>query len=194
MRISRNQLRTGLVAVAALVVLVGLSFAARAGAPTTVAASGDLNAQRSAAERSIDKVYKFGLEQLKTTRALRLAISDAQAAVIEQNYAKQLNDLRHGALQAIADAYALAPDQARSYIAETEQRLDGNPAASAPPVMLAPRLYQIVQKMADFGSQLTDAGIREMTKAPTGAPSPSPSPSPSATTRPSPTPSPTGSR
>ncbi|HYR92624.1 MAG TPA: hypothetical protein VEP48_00330 [Methylomirabilota bacterium] len=192
MRISRSLLRPALIVVAALVALVGLSFAARAGAPTTVAASGDLSTQRSAAERSIDRVYKFGLEQLKTTRGLKLAISDAQAAAIERSYATQLKDLRHSALQAIADAYALRADQAAAYIAHTEERLDTSPAASAPPVMLAPRLYQVVQRMADLGSQLTETGIREMTKAPTGGPSPSPSPS--ATTRPNPTPSPTGSR
>jgi hypothetical protein len=186
MRLTRMQLRIA-IAVVALLALVGLSFAARAGAPTALANSADLAAQRTSAERTIDKVYKFGLEQLKTTRGLRLGITDAQAASIEQKYATQLKDLRRGALQAIAEAYALTPDQASSYVGQAEQRLDSTaPAASGEPTMLAPRLYQIVQRMADLGGQLTEAGIREMTQAPSGSPSPtarpsgSPSPSPSA--------------
>jgi hypothetical protein len=166
-RLTRLQLRIA-IAVVALLALVGLSFAARAGAPTTLANSADLAAQRTSAERTIDKVYKFGLQQLETTRGLRLAITDAQAA-------------------AIAEAYALTPDQASSYVGQAEQRLDSTaPAPSGEPTMLAPRLYQIVQRMADLGGQLTEAGIREMTQAPSGSPSPtarpsaSPSPSPSA--------------
>jgi hypothetical protein len=181
------------IAVVALLALVGLSFAARAGAPTTLASSADLAAQRTSAERTIDKVYKFGLQQLKTTRGLRLAITDVQAAAIEQKYTTQLSDLRKGALQAIADAYALTPDQASAYVAQAEQRLDSTaPAPSGAPVMLAPRLYQIVQRMADLGGQLTEAGIREMTQAPSGSPAASPSP----TARPSgsPSPSPSASR
>ena len=192
MRLSRTQLRAVVATVAVLLALIGLSFAARAGAPTTVASTSDLTAQRASAERSIDKVYKFGLDQMKTTRGLRLAISDAQAAVIEQKYATQLRDLRRGALQAIADAYGMNTDQAASYVTQTEQRLDGGPSASAPPTMLAPRLYQIVQRMADLGGQVTDTGIREMT-AP-NAPSATPSVSPSPTSRPNATPSASPSR
>lgn len=152
--------------------VVGGSFGARAGSPTTLASVSDLAAQRASAERSIDKIYKTALEQLKTTRALKLSISDAQAAVIEQKYATQLKDLRRNALQALADAYSLSADQASAYTQQTESRLDTQNPASAPPVMLAPKLYQIVQRMAELGSQLSDAGIREMTIAPTGSPSP----------------------
>ena len=192
MRLTRMQLRI-VIAVVALLALVGLSFAARAGAPTSLASSADLAAQRTSAERTIDKVYKFGLEQLKTARGLRLAITDAQAAAIEQKYTTQLKDLRKGALQAIAEAYALTPDQASAYVGQAEQRLDSTlPAPSGAPVMLAPRLYQIVQRMADLGGQLTEAGIKEMTQAPSGTPAPSPSPS--GTARPSASPSPSASR
>ena len=184
LRIPRSAART-LIALAVLLgALIGVSYAASAAAPRTVASASDLVAQRASAERSIDKVYKTGLEQLKTTRALRLAISDAQAAAIEQRYAGQLRELRKSALQAIAELYALPGDQAATYVQQTEARLDAQPAASAEPVMLAPRLYVIVQRMAELGAQLTDAGIREMTQAPTGTPAPT------GTARPSPTPSP----
>lgn len=174
-----------LVALAVLLAaLVGVSYAASAAAPRAVATAADLAAQRASAERSIDKVYKTGLEQLKTTRGLKLAISDAQAASIEGKYATQLRDLRRSALQALADIYALPADQATSYVQQAESRLDAQPAASAAPVMLAPKLYVVVQRMAELGAQLIDAGIREMTQAPTATPAPS------ATPRTSPSPSP----
>lgn len=181
------RLRLGLGALIALLLVAGGALVARASAPIAVAGAPELATQRASAERSIDSVYKTGMQQLKTTRGLRLAITDAQAATIEQKYATQLKDLRHSALQALADAFALPADQTPAYIQQAETRLDGQPAQSAPPVMLAPRLYQIVQRMADLGSQLSDAGVREMTSpAPTG----SPIPSPSATARPSASPSP----
>ncbi len=185
-RLDRRTVRLLAALVIVLLALVGGSLAARAGAPTTIASASELAAQRASAERSIDKIYKAGIEQLKTTRGLHLTISDAQAASIEQRYAGQLKDLRHSALQALADLYALPADQAATYIQQTEQRLDNQTAASAPPVMLAPRIYQIVQRMSDLGAQLTDAGIREMTQAPSG----SPAPTPSSSARPSPSPSP----
>ncbi len=184
LRISGAAVRALVVLVALLAALVGVSFAASAAAPRTVASAADLAAQRASAERSIDKVYKTGLEQLKTTRGLKLAISEAQAASIEQKYLTQLRELRRSALQAIAGLYALPGDQAAAYVQQTESRLDTQPAAPAEPVMLAPRLYVVVQRMAELGAQLTDAGIREMTQAPTGTP-------PSGTARPSPSPSPT---
>lgn len=188
-RMSAQTVRLLAATVVVLLALVGASFAARAGAPTTLASTSELAAQRASAERSVDKIYKTGLEQLKTTRGLKLAIGDAQAALIEQKYASQLKDLRHNALQALADLYALPADQATTYIQQTESRLDTQPAASATPVMLAPRIYQIVQRMSDLGGQLTDAGIREMTQAPSG--SPTPTASPTATPRSSASPSPT---
>jgi hypothetical protein len=194
LRVSRAQLRSLVLLVIVLAALAGLSFVARAYAPTTVAGAAELAAQRASAERSIDKVYKTGLEQLKTTRGLHLAITDAQAAAIEQKYATQLRDLRHNALQAIADLYALPADQATAYVQQTESRLDTQAAASAAPVMLAPRLYVVVQRMAELGAQFTDAGIREMTQSPTGSPAPSAAPTVTPTARPSASPSPSASR
>lgn len=191
-RASAATLRALVLLVVVLAALVGLSLVARAGAPTTVAGAAELATQRASAERSIDKVYKTGLEQLKTTRGLRLAISDAQAAAIEQKYVTQLRDLRRSALQAIATLYALSADQATAYVQQTEARLDAPAAPSAAPVMLAPRLYAIVQRMAEVGAQLTDAGIREMTQSPTG--SPAPSAAPSSTPRPGASASPSPSR
>lgn len=184
-------LRVLVLLVIVLAALVGLSLVARAGAPTTVAGAPELATQRASAERSIDTVYKTAIGQLKTTRGLRLAITDAQATAIEQKYATQLRDLRHSALQATADLYALPADQATAYVQQTESRLDSQAAASAPPVMLAPRLYAVVQRMAELGGQLADAGIREMTQSPTGSPAPSASPT---TPRPSGSPSPSPSR
>lgn len=181
MGFSRSAVRPLVGLVIVLAALAGAAFAARAGAPTTVAAPPELAAQRASAERSIDSVYKTGIGQLKLTRGLKLAITDAQAAAIELKYQTQLKELRRSALQALAELYALPADQATAYVQQTESRLDTQVAASAPPIMLAPRLYQIVQRMAELGAQLADAGIREMTQSPTSAPSATPSARPSVT-------------
>ncbi|MDQ2951666.1 MAG: hypothetical protein M3R54_05330 [Chloroflexota bacterium] len=173
-------------AVVAVAVLVGVAaYAASAGAPRTTAGQAELNAQRAGVERAVQRVYAAAIEQLKTTRGLRLAVSDAQAAVIEQKYTDQLIALRQSALQALAEAYAVPADQQAAFVAQTINRLGSASAApSAEPVMLAPRLYQIVQRMGELAGQLSDAGIKEMTQS-------TPSASPSATARPSASPSPT---
>ncbi|HZP96503.1 MAG TPA: hypothetical protein VFC31_09240 [Candidatus Limnocylindria bacterium] len=195
MRLDRRVVRWLVAVVVALAAVVGLSMASAAFAPTTVASAGELDAQRGAAERAIQRVYAAGLDQLKTTRSLKLAITDAQAAAIEQKYADQLKALRRSALQAVGDAYGQTADQSAQYAAQAEPRLDGTPAASSAPVLLAPRLYAIVERMGQLTSQLTDQGIREMTQAqPSGSPAASPSAAPSRTPRPttSPSASPTG--
>lgn len=178
-------LRIGLAALLLLAVIGGVAYAASAGAPRATAGQAELNAQRAGVERAVQRIYLAALEQLKTTRGLRLAITDAEAAAVEQKYTEQLKSLRVSALQALADAYAVAPDQAPAFVAQITARLDTASAVpSADPVMLAPRLYQIVQRMGELAGQLSDAGIREMTKT-------APTASPTATARASASPAPT---
>ena len=181
--------RAVLAAIVLVVLLYGLSFFAAAAGPKIHATDAELDAQRSAAERAIERVYAAGIDQLKTTRSLKLAITDAQAAAIQTKYNDQLSALRQSALEAVGAANGLTADAGTAYARQAATRLD-TALPSTPPVMLAPRLYAIVERMGQLTSQLTDQGIREMTQATPS--SPSPSPSPSVTPRPpSPSPSPT---
>lgn len=188
LRIDRRRLRPLVAAVVALVVLTALSVAASAYAPRAVATAAELDAQRAAAELAVQRIYVAGIEQLKTTRSLRLAITDAQAAVIQQKYTDQLKQLRRTALAAVGEAYGQTTDQSAQYATQAEQRLDAAPAPSAPPVLLAPRLYAIVDRMGQLTGALSDQGTREMTQT---ASSPAPSASPSGSPRPSASASPT---
>lgn len=175
-------------AVVALIVViagvVAVAYAAGVGAPRATASSSDLLAQQRAAERDLQRVYDAAIGQLKTTRSLKLAIPDSQAAQIESSYTQQLRALRQSALVAVAQAYGLAQDQQQAYTQQVITKMDAGPLPSATPVMLAPQLYQIVQRMGELAGQLVDAGVKEMTQS-TAPPSPSPSRSPS----PSPSPS-----
>ena len=188
-RIDRRIIRVIVAAILVLAAIVGVSMAATAFAPTTVATTAEIDAQRVATERAIQRVFAAGIDQLKTTRSLKLAITDAQAAAIEQKYSDQLKALRRGALEAVGVAYGGSSEESARYAAQAEPRLDAAAAASAAPVLLAPGLYAIVERMGQLTSQLTEQGIKEMTQS-----SPAPTPSPSSTPRPqtSPSPSPTG--
>jgi hypothetical protein len=194
-RVDGTLLRALLAAALVVGALAGLSLVASAGAPKTVASGAELDAQRAASERAVQRIFAAGLEQLKTTRSLKLAIADAQAATIEQKYTDQLKALRHTALEAVGDAYGQTADASARYATQTEAKLDaaGAAAATDAPVLLAPRLYAIVERMGLLTSQLSDQGIREMTQS-TPSPTPTPSASPSLTPRPTPSasPSPTG--
>ena len=94
-----------------------------------------------------------------------------------------------GALQAIGTAYGQTADQSAQYAAQIEPKLEAaGPTPTGAPVLLAPSLYSIVERMGQLTSQLTDAGIKEMTQS---TPSATASPTPSATASARPSPSPT---
>lgn len=176
-------IRTVVVAIVVLAGAAAVAYAASVGAPRATANSTELAAQQRAAERDFERVYAAGIDQLKTTRSLHLAIPDSQAAQIETKYTDQLKALRQSALVALAQAYGLPQDQQQTYTQQTVAKMDAGPLPSGDPVMLAPRLYQIVQRMGELAGQLVDAGVKEMTQ------SLPPSPSPSGSARPSPSPS-----
>jgi len=183
-RIDIRLIRALVAAVVLVAAWIGLSFVAAAGAPTIKATNTELDTQRASTERAIQRIYAAGVDQFKTTRALHLAITDAQAAAIQTKYNDQLVTLRRGALEAVGAASGLAADASAQYAQQAATRLDAA-LPSSPPVMLAPRLYAIVERMGQLTSQLIDQGIREMTQA--TPPSPSPTPRPSVTPSPSPT-------
>ena len=190
LRVDIRIIRALIVAVVLIAAAIGLSFVAAASAPTIRATNAELDTQRSSTERAIERIYATGIDQLKTTRSLKLAITDAQAAVIQTKYNDQLAALRQSALQAVGAANGLTADASAQYAQQAAARLDAA-LPSSPPVMLAPRLYAIVERMGQLTSQLTDQGIREMTQATPASPSATPTltgtPRPSTTPSPSPT-------
>lgn len=193
MRISRSSLRSLLGVAVLLVVLVAIRIGADRLAPRVVANGAELSGQQAAAERGIQRAYIAASDQLHRARALRLPISDAQAAVIEQRNLDDLRSLRHNAFASLGLAFSFSSGDAETYARATEQRMDAAASASpspAPQVLLAPRLFSIVQRMDDIAAQVADRGTREMTVAPSASPgaSPTPSPAPSGSARPTPSP------
>lgn len=141
--------------------------------PVAVADPRALGIQRTAAERGIQRAYAKGVEQLRKTRELRLAITAQQAAAIEAKTLDELKTLRNSAFVSLAEAFGPSGDAAQRYASETAARLDASAgAAPSDVVLLAPRLYAIVARMSELAAQLADNGTREMTN-----PDPSPSPS-----------------
>lgn len=173
-----------------IAVLLGIGAAGLAGltwsgavagllAPRAVAGAADLAAQRAATERAVQRAYVAAADQLRKTRALRLPISEAQAAEIERRTLADLATLRHSALVSLEQVLRPGAADADSVATATERRLDAAPppdrSANAP-VLLAPSLFAIVQRMDELAAQLADRGTREMTAAPSGSPRPTASP------------------
>lgn len=162
-------------ALAALVIVAQTGLVADALSPRTVASADAVRAQQASAERSLQRAYAAAVDQLREARQLRLPITDAQAAAIEQRNVNDLRALRQSALVSLANAFGVTGAEAERYATATAERLDALPVpernANAP-VLLAPRLFVIVQRMDQIAAQISDRGVREMT-----APSPSPQPS-----------------
>jgi hypothetical protein len=186
-KIRRRTLVTAAVAIAAAVVLVAVmatGVLGRAADAKAVAGADALKTQQAAAERDVERAYERSVEQVKTVRGLKLAITAAQADAIANKALADLMTLRHSAFVSMAPLLGLA--DAEGYAAATEQRFDKSALkgqASPAPVLLAPRLYQIASRMSDVATQISDKATTDMT-----APPGSPSPSPTGTPRPSPSP------
>src|SRR5688572_16350774 len=103
MRELRIQRRVFWIAFAVVLSATALAVLARTGAlastfdPVVVADSRALGIQRTAAERGIQRAYANGVEQLRKTRELRLAITAQQAAAIEGKTVDELKTLRNSA-------------------------------------------------------------------------------------------------
>ena len=143
--------------------------------PRAVATHDEVLAQQASTERAIQRAFGAAVDELHKARGLRLAITDAQAAAIEQRNLDDLKTLRHSALVSVAQIFNVTGPDADRYALATEARLDASPIpdrSAADPVLLAPRLYAIVQHMDDVAAQIGDRGVRDMTAAPTGSPRP----------------------
>lgn len=181
-RISRRLLVT---LVIVLAVLIAAAVVARSGVvadaltPREVATPQEVQAQQASTERAIQRAFVAAVEQMRKARQLRLPITDAQAAAIEERNTNDLRTLRNNALVSLAQAFGVTGADAERYATETAKRLDSVPLPDRnanEPVLLAPKLFAIVQRMDEIAAQISDRGVREMTAAPSQSPRPSASP------------------
>lgn len=177
--------RLAVLALAVIAALLLVTLVTRVGlvatvfSPRAVATHDEVVAQQASTERAIQRAYAGAADTLHKARGLRLAITDAQAAAIEKTNLDDLKTLRHNALLSLAQAFSVAPPDAERYATATEQRLDALGATDrtvSDPVLLAPVLYTIVQRMDEVSAQIADRGVRQMTASPTGSPQPTKSP------------------
>ena len=194
-RISRRTVRVSIavtVGLLALLAIVGFAMAARANEPVTVATAAQMQVQRAAAERDVERAYEQSAEQVTKVRALNLAITAAQADQIASKALTDLRTLRHSAFLSLGQVMGMAAAEAETYATATETRFEQAPvtkqAASPSPVLLAPRFYAIVARMSELATLLADQATTQLTAPP---PSAVPSPTPSGSARPSASPSPT---
>ena len=168
----------------AAVVLVGLALLAadpvRAAIeervnPPAVADRAAIDPQQAAAEHALARGYGKAVDQLHSTGSVRLPVSAAQAAAIQQRAVTDLKTIRRAALADLARAAGLSGDAAATYISATEPRLDdATPWANEPGALLAPGLFAIVSRADGLFAQVADRATRELTTA-SATPSPSPS-------------------
>ncbi|HEV2251212.1 MAG TPA: hypothetical protein VGT60_11975 [Candidatus Limnocylindria bacterium] len=170
----------------ALIGVIATGTIARLAGGAVVADPATVAAQRSVAERDLERGYEQATGQVRKARGLNLAISAQQADTIANKALADLFTLRHSALITISQSIGGSADAAESYAKSTEQALDAKaaqPQPSADPVLLAPRFYAIVSRFNQLATQLTDQAVADLTQAASPAPTPS--------ARPTPTPSPT---
>jgi hypothetical protein len=178
---------------AALAALMASGIITRAAGGITVADPTTIAAHQAAAERDLDRGYEAATDQVRKARSLKLAIGAQQADAIANRALADLATLRHSALLSLAQSVGMNADAAEAYARSTEQALDakrGQPQASLPPVLLAPRLYAIVSRFNAIATQLSDQATADLTQSPASSPTTTPSSSPTVSPRPTPSPSP----
>ena len=141
--------------------------------PPAAADASAVASQRSAAEHALARGYAKAVDQLRSTANVRLPVSAAQAATIEQKAVSDLKAVRRAALADLASASGLTGAQATAYVAATEPRLDDASAfADEPGVLLAPGYFAIVSRADGLFAQVADQATRELTTAPSASPTP----------------------
>jgi hypothetical protein len=170
-RVSRRLLY---LVIAAAVVLLVLGVLARTG---VVAAALEPTAVADPATMDVQRAYAGAVLQIEQSKQLKLAISDKQALDLRTKALADLKTLRHSALVSTAGALGSSAAESERYAALTEAKLDIAPTpdrTSQAAVLLAPRLFTIVQRMDEVAPQITDKVLRELTVPPTPRPSASP--------------------
>lgn len=177
---------SGAAAVLAIVLLLTLTPARSAVEsafdPAVTASPEGIAAQRAAAERAIQRGYQKAIDQLDTTRGLKVSRTPEQIEAIAAKATADLRLLRRNALTALGQNIGLRDAALARYVGDAEARLDALPDTKAEPgVLLAPRLLAIVGRMNELAAQLADDATREITvpsAPPAASPSARPSPSP----------------
>lgn len=142
--------------------------------PPAVADRAAVTPQRTAAEHAIARGYAKAVDQLRSTGSVRLPVSAAQAAAIQQKAIADLKTVRRAALADVANASGLAGTEATAYVSATELKLDdASSFANEPGALLAPGLFAIVSRADALFAQVADQATRELTTAP-ATPSPTP--------------------
>lgn len=175
-----------LVGVLLLIALITTGVVARAADANTIASASALKTQQAAAERGLERAYERATEQVRKVRALRLAVTEAQADAIANKALADLKSLRRSAFVSLGEVLGLGPGDAEANAVAAEQRFDQVPASAQPsssPVLLAPRLYAIVSRMSEVSTQISDKATTDLT-APAATPAPTPTRAPTATASP----------
>ena len=144
--------------------------------------------QRVAAEQALQRGFATAADQLAKLNELVLPISKTEAKLITDKGLVDLRTVRRNALGAIAASLAMPAAEAATYIATTDQLLEGNTFANEVSVLLAPDLNGIVNRAAQLYGQVGDSYAKQLTASRTASPSPSASASASPTPSPSSTP------
>jgi hypothetical protein len=143
--------------------------------PPIVADAAAVVPQREAAEHALARGYGKAIDQLRSTANVRLPVSAAQAATIQQRAVTDLKTVRRAALADLAHASGLAGADATAYIGAAEPRLDdATQYANEPGALLAPGFFAIVSRADALFVQVADLATRELTTAPSPTPAPSP--------------------
>ena len=143
--------------------------------PPVVADADAVASQRTTVEHGLARGYAKAVDQLRSTGNVRLPVSPAQAAAIQQRAMVDLQTVRRAALADLAHASGLSGTDATSYVNAAEPRLaDATPWVNEPGALLAPGFFAIVSRADALFAQVADQATRELTTAPSPTPSPSP--------------------
>lgn len=170
--------RSALAIAAAVVVLAAVLLSPARDAlsgliPVATVEPAVLVGQREATEAAVAQSYRVAVAQVKRIRTFNLAITQAQADVIERKAYDDLAATRNSAIVSIGQAFKMQPIELANYLTAAQTRMaqvaDG-PIAT----VLAPGLYEIARRAGDRLAQIAEAASTELA----GPPRPSPSPSP----------------
>ena len=170
--------RSALAVLVAVVALTGLLFSPARDAitglvPVATADPALLASQRAAAEAGIERAHRTAAAQVKRIRGFNLAITQAQADVIERKGYDDLAATRRAAVISIAQAFKMSQADLVAYVPAAEARMAGL-GEGAVTTVLAPGLYEIVRLAGDRLVKIAEATSTELT----GPPRPSPSATP----------------
>ena len=141
--------------------------------PVATAAPALLASQRAAAEAGIERAYRSAVAQVKRIRGFNLAITAAQADVIERKAYDDLGATRRAAVVALGQASKMSPTELTAYLAAAEGRMA---QAGEGPIttVLAPGFYEVVRRSGATLAQIAEAASTELTGPPRSSPSASP--------------------